>query len=60
MTEWGMEMTCSDILIILITLAFIFLVLNGYMICMLHIIKNDIIDIKYWKGDFSNDEAGQA
>ena len=51
-----MEMKCDDVLIILIVMAFIFLVLNGYMIGMLHIIRNDIIDIKYWKGDYKNDE----
>lgn len=49
-------MNCNDILIILIVMAFIFLVLNGYAICMLHIIKNDIIDIKYWKWDCNYDE----
>lgn len=48
-------MNCNDILIILITMGFIFLILNGYSICMLHIIKNDIIDIKYWGGDYTND-----
>ena len=51
-----MEMNCNDILIILITMGFIFLILHGYAICMLHIIKNDIIDIKYWRGDYTNDE----
>lgn len=51
-----MEMNCNDILIILITMGFIFLIMHGYAICMLHIIKNDIIDIKYWNGDYNNDE----
>lgn len=51
-----MEMNCNDVLIILIVMTFIFTILNGYTIGMLHIIKNDIIDIKYWKGDYSNDE----
>lgn len=49
-------MNCNDILIILIVMAFVFLVLSGYTIGMLHIIKNDIIDIKYWRGDYNNDE----
>ena len=49
-------MNCNDVLIILIVITFVFLVLNGYTIGMLHIIKNDIIDIKYWKGEYINDE----
>lgn len=49
-------MNCNDVLIILIVIAFVFLVLSGYTIVMLHIIKNDIIDIKYWRGDYNNDE----
>ncbi len=49
-------MNCNDVLIILIVITFVFLVLSGYTIGMLHIIKNDIIDIKYWKGDYTNDE----
>lgn len=52
-----MEMTCNDLLILLIVIAFIFLVLSGYTIGMLHIIKNDIIDIKYWKGGSENAET---
>lgn len=51
-----MEMNCNDILIILITMGFVFLILHGYAICMLHIIKNDIIDIKYWKWNCNYDE----
>lgn len=51
-----MEMNCNDVLIILIVSVFVFLVLSGYTIGMLHIIKNDIIDIKYWKWDNNNDE----
>lgn len=49
-------MNCNDILIILIVVAFVFLVLSGYTIGMLHIIKNDIIDIKYWKWNCNYDE----
>lgn len=49
-------MSCDDILIILIVIAFVFLVLSGYTIGMLHIIKNDIIDIKYWKWNCNYDE----
>lgn len=49
-------MNCNDILIILIVIAFVFLVLSGYTIGMLHIIKNDIIDIKYWKWNCNYDE----
>lgn len=48
-------MNCDDVLIILIIMAFVFLVLNGYMIGMLHIMRNDIVDIKYWKEVYSND-----
>lgn len=49
-------MNCNDILTILIVIAFVFLVLSGYTIGMLHIIKNDIIDIKYWKWNCNYDE----
>lgn len=49
-------MNCNDILIILIVIAFVFLVLSGYTIGMLHILKNDIIDIKYWKWNCNYDE----
>ena len=49
-------MNCNDILIILIVVAFVFLVLSGYTIGMLHIITNDIIDIKYWKWNCNYDE----
>lgn len=49
-------MNCDDVAFLLVLFAFVFLISNAYIIGILQIIKNDVIDIKYRKGEFTDVE----
>ena len=49
-------MSCDDVSFLLVLFAFVFLISNAYIIGILQIIKNDVIDIKYRKGEFTDVE----
>lgn len=49
-------MNCDDVVFFMVLFAFVFLVTHAYIIGLLQIIKNDVIDIKYRKGEFTDVE----
>ena len=49
MREWSMTLNCDDVVFIMVMLAFLFFGANAYIIGLLTVLKNDIIDIKYWR-----------
>jgi hypothetical protein len=52
-------MNCDDIVFILVMFAFLFLVAIAYIIGLLNVLKNDIIDIKYWRKGVSEDAESE-
>ena len=49
-------MNSDDVVFFIVLFAFVFLVTNAYILGTLQIIKNDVIDIKYRKGEFTDVE----
>ena len=49
-------MNSDDVASLMVMFAFVFLITNAYIIGTLQIIKNDVIDIKYRKGEFTDVE----
>lgn len=52
-------MNCDDVVFILVMLSFLFFGANAYTIGLLNILKNDIIDIKYWRKEVSEDAESE-
>jgi hypothetical protein len=52
-------MNCDDIVFILVLLSFLFLGASTYIVGLLTVIKNDIIDIKYWRKEVSKDAESE-
>lgn len=50
-----MTLSCDDIVFIMVILAFLFFGANAYIIGNLCVLKNDIIDIKYWRKGVTED-----
>ena len=50
-----MTLNCDDVVFIMVMLAFLFFGANAYIIGLLTVLKNDIIDIKYWRKGVTED-----
>lgn len=53
--EWSMTLNCDDVVFIMVMFAFLFFGANAYIIGLLTVLKNDIIDIKYWRKGVTED-----
>lgn len=52
-------MNCDDVVFILVMLSFLFFGANAYIIGLLNVLKNDIIDIKYYRKGVSEDAESE-
>lgn len=52
-------MSCDDIVFILVILSFLFFGVTAYIIGLLNVLKNDIIDIKYWRKGVTEDAESE-
>lgn len=52
-------MNCDDVVFILVMFAFLLFAAIAYIIGLLNVLKNDIIDIKYWRKEVSNDAESE-
>lgn len=59
MLEWSMTLNCDDVVFIMVLLAFLFFGANAYIIGLLNVLKNDIIDIKYWRKGVTEDAESE-
>lgn len=50
-----MTLNCDDVVFIMVMFAFLFFGANAYIIGLLTVLKNDIIDIKYWRKGVTED-----
>lgn len=54
-----MTLNCDDVVFIMVMLAFLFFGANAYIIGLLCVLKNDIIDIKYWRKGVTEDAESE-
>lgn len=54
-----MIVNCDDVVFILVMLSFLFFGASAYIIGLLNVLKNDIIDIKYWRKGVSEDAESE-
>jgi len=59
MREWSLTVNCDDVVFILVMLSFLFFGANAYIIGLLNVLKNDIIDIKYWRKGVTEDAESE-